>query len=144
MNVANVVKKLVRGLIAIICFAATAAAAQSAEPPRAKVTQIFSESMMEWPGKQVRSFIVEFPPGGESVPHTHPGPIFAYVLRGTWIMQMEGLAERTVRAGEVAYEHAHHKHLISRNASTSEPLQLLVYFISEPGAPVSVPIPAGK
>ncbi len=95
---------------------------------------------MEWPGKVVRSFLVEFPPKGESVPHTHAGPIFAYVLRGTWVMQMDGGSEQTVRAGEVAYEHANHKHLVSRNASSTEPLQLLVFYISDPDAAVSIPV----
>lgn len=116
------------------------ASAQSQTPPRAAVKQIFSEMMSEFRGKQVRSFIVEFPPGGESVPHTHPGPIFAYVLSGTWIMQMEGMQQMTMREGEVAYEHANHKHIVSRNASNTEPLRLLVFFISDPGAPVSIPL----
>jgi quercetin dioxygenase-like cupin family protein len=129
----------------LISGLATAAMAWTAplaaqDPPRAKVSQLFAEMMSEFPGKQVRSFVVEFPPSGESVPHTHPGPILAYVLKGTWVMQMEGMPEMTLKEGQVAYEHANHKHLVSRNPSRTEPLHLLVFFISDPGAGVSIPL----
>lgn len=111
------------------------------QPQPATVTKLFGQPMMEWPGKEVRSFLVEFPPQGESVPHTHPGAIFVYVLKGTWTMQMDGEPAATYREGQVVYEHANHRHLVSRNASATEPLQLVVFYISDPGAPVSVPLP---
>ena len=135
-------RKRARGsaLGAAVALLALIGSAGAQETPRAKVTEVFAEMMAEYPGKQVRSFVVEFPPGGESVPHTHPGPILAYVLRGTWTVQMEGMDQVTLREGQVAYEHANHRHLVSRNASSTEPLQVIVFFISDPGAGVSVPL----
>lgn len=127
-------------IAALGLLACVAGAAPAQEPPRAAVKPLFAEMMAEWPGKQVRAFLVEFPPGGQSVPHTHAGPIFVYVLSGTWIMQLEGAAETTVKAGEVAYERANTRHLVSRNPSATEPLRLLVFYISDPGAGVSLPL----
>ncbi|MGH8702072.1 MAG: cupin domain-containing protein [Burkholderiales bacterium] len=122
----------------VAAFGAPFAWAQS--PPPAKVTQIFQEAMAEFPGKEVRAFLVEFPPGGASVPHHHLGAILAYVLKGTWTMQMQGMPEATLREGQVGYEHSGMPHLVSKNASATEPLKLLVFYISDPGTAVSVPI----
>ncbi|MGH8632622.1 MAG: cupin domain-containing protein [Burkholderiales bacterium] len=130
-------------MIAVAIAAAAALGAPFAwaqSPPPAKVTQIFQEALVEFPGKEVRAFLVEFPPGGASVPHHHPGAILAYVLKGAWTMQMQGVPEVSLREGQVAYEHSGMPHLVSKNASATEPLKLLVFYISDPGAAVSVPM----
>ncbi|MBI3435836.1 MAG: cupin domain-containing protein [Proteobacteria bacterium] len=129
-----------RALTGICILASICAGSAVAQPLPAKVAPLLKEAMAEWPGKELRSFLVEFPPGGESVPHTHLGAIFVYVLKGTWAMQLEGSPLATLREGQVVYERANHKHLVSRNASSTEPLQLVVFYVSDPGAAVSVPI----
>lgn len=39
------------------------AGAIAQQPQPEKVTALFKETMVEWPGKEVSSFLVEFPPG---------------------------------------------------------------------------------
>lgn len=128
--------------IAPLALAALAAgsSAWAQDPPRAKVTELFKQPYLEQPGKEVRAFLVEFPPRAASIPHSHPGPIFAYVLKGTWTLQMQGEPLARLSAGQVAYERSGQPHAVSRNDSDTEPLQLVVFYVSEPGAAVSVPL----
>ncbi|MGB5554760.1 MAG: cupin domain-containing protein, partial [Flavobacteriaceae bacterium] len=57
-------------------------------------------------GKMARSSTVEiiFQPKGASMPHRHPGPVYGYVLEGTFEFKVEGKPLRTLEAGNTFYE----------------------------------------
>jgi quercetin dioxygenase-like cupin family protein len=53
----------------------------------------------------------------------------AYVVSGQIVSQVEGQPEHVFRAGECWYETPGAHHLISRNASNTEPAKLLAVFV---------------
>ena len=109
------------------------------DPPSKKITVLLTQPLSEPAGKEVRVMTVEYPPGVRSAPHRHPGSIFAYVLEGEVLCQVEGQPLRTYRAGEVWYEYPQQLHQVSGNASAKVPAKLLVFFLTESGKPVLVP-----
>jgi hypothetical protein len=48
---------------------------------------------------------VQYAPGGESRPHTHPVPAFVYVLRGVVESRVEGEMTRRCGAGDASDQH---------------------------------------
>ena len=45
--------------------------------------------------------IIEIPVGGASARHSHPGEDFGYVIEGTLVLQVDGKAPVTLKAGDV-------------------------------------------
>src|SRR6266478_4867535 len=83
------------------------------------------------PGKSLVAVEVSYPRGGASAPHRHSDSAFAYasVVSGQIASQVEGQPEHIYRAGECWYETPGAHHLISRNASNTEPAKLLAVFV---------------
>jgi quercetin dioxygenase-like cupin family protein len=109
------------------------------DPPSKKITVLLTQPLSDPAGKEVRVMTVEYPPGVRSAPHRHPGAIFAYVLEGEVLCQVEGQPLRTYRAGEVWYEYPQQLHQVSGNASATLPAKLLVFFLTEAGKHVVLP-----
>ena len=65
---------------------------------------LFEKELAGHPGEQVSMTVVNYPPGLESQPHSHHGPVFVYVLEGTMELQVNGGPLTTVPAGETFYE----------------------------------------
>lgn len=89
-------------------------------------------------GLVARTILVTLPPGSPGAPpHRHPGPIYAYVLKGAITFEIEGSPERVIRAGEAFFEPGgdviHHK---GANHLDDEESALVATMICEPGLPV--------
>jgi quercetin dioxygenase-like cupin family protein len=87
--------------------------------------------------------VVDYPPGGASLPHTHAKSafIFAYVLAGEIESQVNDGPKRVYRAGESFYETPGSSHPISRNASKTEPAKLLAVFVVDTNdKPLTTPV----
>ena len=69
--------------------------------------------------------------------------MLGYVAQGTLRTRVKGEPERVYKAGEMFYEPPHGVHLVSANASTTEPAKLLAYFICDRDAALSVDMPEG-
>lgn len=82
---------------------------------------------------------VTYPPGASSPPHRHNAHTIVYVLEGTVVMQVAGGDRRILKAGEVFQEKPDDVHSVSMNASDTEPAKILVFFLKERGAPITVP-----
>jgi quercetin dioxygenase-like cupin family protein len=91
----------------------------------------FSHPISNVPGKSLVAVEVSYPPSGASAPHRHSAFVYAYVVSGQIVSQVEGQLERIYRAGESWYKMPGAHHLISRNASTTEPAKLLAIFIAD-------------
>jgi quercetin dioxygenase-like cupin family protein len=89
----------------------------------------FSHPISNVQGKSLVA--VEASPGGASAPHHHSDSafIYAYVVSGQIVSQVEGQPEQIYRAGECWYETPGAHHLISRNVSNTEPAKLLAVFV---------------
>ena len=104
------------------------------------VKQIFSQKLPNVPGKTLTVVQVDYRPGGFSAPHRHPasGFVFAYVLSGTVRSQVEGGPLREYSAGETWTEPPSSHHIVSANASKTEPARLMAYVIAVDDAQATV------
>ena len=119
-------------------------AASSAGAQIAKETPLMTKDLPDVPGKQGLVETVVLSPGEVVPAHLHNADVFAYVLEGTVITQVQGAKPQTVHAGEVFYESPTDVHIASRNASTTQPATLLVFFVKKIGAPPTVAFRAGN
>jgi len=100
-----------------------------------KVKLTFATKLPNVPGKTLSAIVVEYAPGGKSTRHHHAGSVFAFVLSGE--IRSENSATGPVRiykAGESFFEPPGSKHLISENASATEPATLLAVFVADDNA----------
>lgn len=121
-------------------FATHAALAQNASSSET-VQPVLKQPLPEAAGKNVLIATVTFAPGQTSEPHMHPGSIFAYVTRGHIESQLEGSPARTYGPGEAWYEPPGAHHILARNASRTEPAQIVVFAIAGEHDPIKKPIP---
>lgn len=101
-------------------------------PGDAKETLVFSEDLADIPGKRMTGVVVDYPPGGKSPRHHHVGDVFAFIISGAVRSQNSATgAVRVYHAGETFFEPAGSIHLVSENASTTEPARFLATFVSD-------------
>ena len=113
-------------------------AASSAGAQIAKETPLMTKDLPDVPGKQGLVETVVLSPGEVVPAHRHNADVFAYVLEGSIITRVEGGESQAVHAGEVFSESPTDLHLGSRNASTTEPATLLVFFVKKMGTPATI------
>lgn len=77
--------------LALGMFAAVPALAA----PEAAATVLMTKDLADMPGKEVISFIVDFPPGSVDPVHRHDAHAFIYVLEGSIVMGVKGGKEVT-------------------------------------------------
>jgi quercetin dioxygenase-like cupin family protein len=76
--------------------------------------------------------VVDYAPGGQSLPHRH-GQAFVvgYVLSGAIRSRVNSGEEHVFHAGEHWTEKPGVHHTVSENASTTEPAKLLAIFVAD-------------
>ena len=121
-------------ILALACLMSGALIAQEA-----KVTELMSKDLTEFPGKEGLMITVEYPPGSVDPIHRHNAHGFIYVLEGSIVMQVRGGKEVTLTPGQTFYEGPDDVHVVGRNASQTKPAKFVVFFVKDKGAPVLVP-----
>jgi quercetin dioxygenase-like cupin family protein len=116
----------------------------SADAQVGTVTRLMTKDLPDVAGKEGMIEIVDFAPGEASQPHRHNADLFVYVLEGTVITQVKGGKPQTVHAGEVFHESPTDLHIVSRNASQTQPAKLLVFYVKAKGAPPTVLLGEGE
>ncbi|MDR6450244.1 quercetin dioxygenase-like cupin family protein [Paraburkholderia terricola] len=120
--------------LAALSLAASVQSAFAADAPatRETVTPAFAEAIANVPGKTMTALVVEYVPGGKSAPHRH-GQAFvvAYVLSGAIRSRIDNGEERVFHAGESWTEKPGAHHMVSENASDTEPAKLLAIFVAD-------------
>ena len=106
------------------------------------VSVLMKQPLADMAGKVATVLTVDYAPGAASDAHLHPGSVFAYVLEGTVITQLEGEQPMTYTKGQSWYESPKKPHLVSRNASVTGPAKLLVLLLSQEGEALKVPVNA--
>jgi quercetin dioxygenase-like cupin family protein len=106
----------------------------------AKVTQLFSKELPEFPGKEGLMILVEYPPGSSDPIHRHNAEAFVYVLEGSIQMQVRGGKQVTLTPGQTFYEGPDDVHVVGRNASKTQPAKFVVFLVKDKGAPVLTPV----
>jgi quercetin dioxygenase-like cupin family protein len=122
-------------VIGMLCLLATLAVA--GEP---KVTPLMGKDLAGLAGKEGVMLTVEYAPGASSGKHRHNAHTFVYVLEGAIVMQVAGGEAVTLGPGQTFYESPDDIHLVSKNASDSQPAKFLVFFVKDKGAPPVVPV----
>jgi quercetin dioxygenase-like cupin family protein len=89
--------------------------------------------------QEVRVLSVNFRPGERTLFHTHRFPVTLYILEGAFRLELEGRGPITVRAGEARMMPSNVK-MTGYNNSGTEPLRLVVFYVSDPGTPFLDPI----
>jgi quercetin dioxygenase-like cupin family protein len=123
-----------------ILFVSSVAMAQ--EPGVIKPQLLLSEVIQGMPRgekQEVRMLTANFKPGDKTMFHTHRFPVAVYVLEGAFTLEMEGRERVTVRAGQAIVMPSHVK-MTGYNRSTTDPLRLVTFNVSDPGTPYLDPV----
>jgi quercetin dioxygenase-like cupin family protein len=126
----------------ILCAVAGASvlmASLGASADSGSARELMRRALEGAPGEEALLLTVEYAPGGASLPHRHDAQVFVYVLSGHVRMQVAGGSELTLGPGDTFYEGPKDTHVVSANASATEPARILVFMVKTEGAPVTRP-----
>ena len=98
------------------------------------VEPIGSYALPNVPGKRVTIVRVFYGPGGFTRPHRHAGSVTAYITKGEIRSQLGGGPVETFKVGQSFFEPPGATHLVSANASNTEPAELIAVFVADEGA----------
>jgi quercetin dioxygenase-like cupin family protein len=107
-----------------------------APAPQAKVTENMARALPDYPGKEILTITVDYPPGAVDPVHRHDAHAIVYVLEGSIIMGVKGQKEQVLKAGDTFYEGPNDVHTVGRNASKTEPAKFVVFLLKKQNAPV--------
>ena len=110
------------------------------EKAKERARVVFSRELPKLGSSHLKVTLVEvnYGPGEASAPHSHPCAVFGYVVAGALRTQVKGEPKMIYAAGGTFYEAPNGIHLVSANASPTEPAKLLAYLICDKDAPLSV------
>lgn len=89
---------------------------------------------------EVTAILVELPVGGETGWHQHPYPLYAFVLSGTLVVELDSGAKQVFCEGDVIIEVVNRAHNGKNTGST--PVKLVVFVTGEDGGPMTLKVPA--
>ncbi|GLQ98425.1 cupin domain-containing protein [Dyella mobilis] len=95
---------------------------------------LLAAPLTQAPGRQLSAVTVTYAPGQSSPAHRHAGDVYAYVLKGHIRSRLAGGALHVYGPGDSWFEPAGTHHLLSGNASQTEPATMLVIFVAAPDA----------
>jgi quercetin dioxygenase-like cupin family protein len=103
------------------------------------VRTVATEKLPNVPGQSITAIVVNYAPGAKSVKHHHAGSVLAYVLSGEIRSENSATGPAKVyKAGEAFFEPPGSEHLVSENASATEPASLLAIFVADDGAQLTI------
>ena len=134
----NLLLAFLLGAVPLAC-----AAVDGSKAAAARITLVYQHELPNVPGKSIKGVLVEYGPGGSSPGHTHPASAFIYatVLEGAIVSQVNDGARKIYRAGQTFSELPGDRHAVSANASKSKPAKLLAVFVMDTDAdPLLTPL----
>lgn len=112
------------------------------EPGLTKPQLVLQEVVRGMPkgdAQDIRIMTASFKPGDRTVFHTHRFPVAVYILQGAFTLELEGREPTTVKVGEGFVEPPNVR-MTGYNRSASEPLRLVIFYVSDPNTPFLDPI----
>ena len=108
---------------------------------RARVA--LSHALPKLNGEHLKATVVEvhYGPGESSPPHSHPCAVIGYVVEGALRTQVKGEPEAIYKAGGSFYEAPNGVHVVSANASQTEAVTFIAYFVCDHNTPLSSDVP---
>ena len=105
--------------------------------PGADQKVLLREPLHGVPGHQVTIIRATVPPNWIGGKHYHTGPVYVYVLKGTFAVDEQGKERRVFAAGEV-YNEPIGTPMQARNPNESSPLEILLVQIGRQGEPLMI------
>jgi quercetin dioxygenase-like cupin family protein len=109
-----------------------------AQQPPLKSTILQKVDLTGIKGKEVVMLLVEIAPGGVTGVNYPAGDEFAYILEGSYVLEIEGKRPVTYKPGETFHVLPMQAHF-ARNPSTTAPVKVVVFLITNSGQPPRVP-----
>lgn len=132
---------------ALMCLAAvsTAMASPAAAQERQGPPVLFSAPLEDAPGKNLVVVELQFAPNPEPPStlenhrpgHRHPGSVYVQVMQGAVRLAIEGRPVQVVETGGSFFEPVGAHHIITENASATEPARAIAVMIVPEGAPLT-------
>ena len=116
-----------------------AVSALNAQPAPAVKRNIVLKQEMTIPGREAVLAIVDLPAGSAEGKHTHPAEVFAFVVEGTVVLEVEGRPNATLKPGDHFYLAPGSVHQVVN--SSAAPAKLNAVFVAEKGKPLTTPVP---
>lgn len=116
--------------------------AMAQEPGTARPQVLVREIVQGMPKgdrQEVRVLTASLKPGEKTAFHTHRFPVSVYVLEGAFTLELAGRDPITVKAGQAMVEPPHVK-MMGYNRSNTEPLRVVIFYVSDPDTPFLDPI----
>jgi quercetin dioxygenase-like cupin family protein len=108
-------------------------------PAPAGTVPLLTQPLADLPGREMRMTLLDREPGNASPMHRHPGHhTFGYVIQGTYELGVGNGATKVLHAGDTFYEPPGVLHSVSRNASPTEQLKILVCQVADARNPSTV------
>lgn len=104
--------------------------------PTAALKTLVEKPLHGVDGRQVTILHGAFPGGWVGGKHYHTGPVYVYVLEGSFTVDEQGKPRQTFTAGQL-YEEPIGTPMQARNISTSEQLTILLFQVHIPGEPLA-------
>ncbi|MGK5740579.1 cupin domain-containing protein [Micromonospora sp. URMC 103] len=121
---------------------AAAASASASARPTESLKPLLQQALPDVEGKTFTSAVVELPPDASAAPHRHGQAfVYAYVLEGAVRSKLDDKPVTTYQQGENWVEQPGAHHVVTENASATEPAKLLVVFVSDTGDELKVDDP---
>ena len=110
----------------------------AAQQPAFKRT-VLQQADLSSPGREVVQAVADFEPKATPGRHTHPGEEIGYILEGTFLVEQEGKAPATLKAGGTFLIPAGTIHNATNTGAG--PGKILATYIVEKGKPLATPAP---
>ena len=121
-------------IVALVISSASMAQEQSTVKPPPPLLREIVQGMPKGERQEMRVLTATLKPGDKTPFHTHRFPVTVYVLEGVFTLEMEGRAPVTVKAGQAMVEPPQVK-MTGYNRSSTEPLRLVIFYVSDPDTP---------
>ncbi len=126
-------------LVAGIGLGITGIRVLSAQSESVKRTVLVKTDLAGIKGKEGVLVLAETAPGMATGKHSHPAHEFDYVLEGSGTLEVEGKPSISMKAGTTIYQLPKQVHNV-KNASTTAPLKVVLFFIADKGQPLTIPV----
>jgi len=123
---------------ALIISPPTAAQEPGVAKPNLLLKQVV-DGMPTGETQEVRVLTATLAPGDRTVFHTHRFPVTVYILEGSFTLELEGREPLMVKAGEAMVEPPNTR-MTGYNRSTTEPMKVVIFYVSEPDTPFLDPV----
>lgn len=112
--------------------------ASNAQQPAFKRT-VLQKGDLSMPGREAVTALAEIPAGVRVGKHTHPGEEIGYIVEGTLVLEVEGKAPVTLKAGDAFFVEAGRPHDGKNEGAATA--KVLATYVVEKGKPLATPAP---